>query len=263
MEIKQNRIVVKVGTSTLCHSGRGLNLRNIELLARQLTELKNEGFEITLVTSGAIGAGVAKMHLAERPSDLRVKQAVAAIGQLELMHIYDKMFSEYGANVGQILLTHAAIESEKGSENLLGTFEALFSLGVIPIVNENDSVAFEEIESHNSVFGDNDTLSATVAALVGARLLIIISDIDGLYSSDPHTSNNAVLLRDILNINDDIYRLAGGSASDLGTGGMLTKIRAAEAATESGIDVVITNGNDMENIRKAVYDNHVGTRFYA
>ncbi|MDR0917067.1 MAG: glutamate 5-kinase [Oscillospiraceae bacterium] len=256
------RIVFKVGTSTLCHSGRGLNYRNIELLARALADVKNAGHEVTLVSSGAIGTGLAKLNLPERPRELRLKQAIAAVGQLELMHIYDKYFGEYGATVAQILLTFSDTGSERRRANLIGTFDALFSLGVIPVVNENDSVAFEEIESH-SVFGDNDTLSATVAVMVRAEKLVILTDTDGLYDSDPHANPDARLITVVDAITSEIEALAGGAGSNLGTGGMATKIQAAKIATAAGCEVVIMNGSAPDNIYRAVNGLPVGTLFRA
>jgi len=259
--MKKKRVVFKVGTSTLCHSGKGLNFKNIDRLARVLTDIKNEGNEVILVSSGAIGAGVAKLGLSERPKDIRKKQAVAAVGQLELMHIYDKLFGEYGATVGQILLTREDVDRPTVRLNLTGTFDALISMGVIPIVNENDSVCIEEIESEHKVFGDNDTLSASVAALVGADLLVLLSDIDGLYDMDPHMNQDATLIPVVYEINDEIIALAGGTKNGLGTGGMATKITAAGMAGNSGIETIITNGAVSQNLYAAVNDAQVGTRF--
>lgn len=255
------RIVVKVGTSTLCHGGRGLNFRNIENLCRALTDLKNEGNEMILVSSGAIGAGVGKLNLSERPVELRMKQAVAAVGQCELMHIYDKFFSEYGATVGQILLTKDDVERPSVKSNLIGTFEALIGLGSIPVVNENDSVCIEEIESEHKVFGDNDTLSAIVAELIDADKLIILSDIEGLYDSDPHKNPDARLIPVVTEITDEIKLLAGGVGSSFGTGGMATKLSAASIAVRAGIDVVITNGSDTRKLYIAAHGGEVGTLF--
>jgi glutamate 5-kinase len=259
--VDKKRFVIKVGTSTLCHGGKGLNFRNIDGLARVLTDIKNEGHDVILVSSGAIGAGVAKLGLRERPGEIREKQAVAAVGQLELMHIYDKLFGEYGATVGQVLFTREDVDRPNVKQNLIGTFEALLTMGVIPIVNENDSVCIEEIESEHKVFGDNDTLSAVVATLVGADLLILLSDIDGLYDCDPHKDPDAKLIPVVTELNDRIMSLAGGSKSNLGTGGMVTKLYAARIAGESGIDTVITNGAIPKNLYIAVYGGEVGTRF--
>ena len=257
----KKRIVVKVGTSTLCHAGKGLNFRNIDGLARTLTDIKNEGHEVILVTSGAIGAGVSKLGLPERPDEIREKQAVAAVGQLELMHIYDKLFGEYGATVGQVLFTRDDVDRPTVKQNLCGTFEALLSMGVIPIVNENDSVCIEEIESEHKIFGDNDTLSAVVAALVGADLLVLLSDIEGLYDSDPHNNPEARLIATVSKIDDSVIGLAGGAGSSLGTGGMVTKLSAAQIAGKSNIDTIITNGANPQNLYLAVRGEAVGTRF--
>ena len=259
--MEKKRIVFKVGTSTLCHMGKGLNFRNIDGLACALTDIKNEGHEVILVSSGAIGAGVAKLGLSERPRELRVKQAVAAVGQLELMHIYDKIFGEYGATVGQVLLTRDDVDRPGVRENLRGTFDALLSMGVIPIVNENDSVCIEEIESEHKIFGDNDTLSAIVAALVGADLLVILSDIEGLYDSDPHKNPDAKLIPVVRSLDDRIMALAGGVGSALGTGGMVTKLAAARTAGEAGIDTIITNGSKPQNLYVAVHKGEIGTLF--
>ena len=255
------RVVVKVGTSTLCHGGKGLNFRNIEGLARALTDIKNEGIEVILVSSGAIGAGVAKLGLPDRPCDIREKQAVAAVGQLELMHIYDKMFGEYGATVGQVLFTREDVDRPTVRQNLSGTFGALLAMGVIPIVNENDSVCIEEIESEHKIFGDNDTLSAVVATLTGADLLVILSDIDGLFDSDPHKNPDAKLIPFVYEIDDKIIALAGGTKSNLGTGGMTTKLTAAQTAAKGGVETVITNGSSPKNLYIAVHGGEVGTRF--
>ena len=259
--MKKRRIVFKVGTSTLCHGGKGLNFRNIDGLARVLTDIKNEGFEVILVSSGAIGAGVAKLGLSERPTEIREKQAVAAVGQLELMHIYDKLFGEYGATVGQVLFTKDDVDRPTVKQNLTGTFDALLSMGVIPIVNENDSVCIEEIESEHKVFGDNDTLSAVVTVLVGADLLVILSDIDGLYDCDPHKNPDARLIPDVVIIDDSIIALAGGTTGSLGTGGMVTKLSAAQIAGDGGADTIITNGSKPQNLYIAVHGGKVGTRF--
>ncbi|MDR0862063.1 MAG: glutamate 5-kinase [Oscillospiraceae bacterium] len=255
------RIVFKVGTSTLCHSGKGLNLRNIDGLARSLADIKNSGVEVILVSSGAIGAGAGKLNMAERPQKLEHKQAVAAVGQCELMHIYDKFFGEYGATVAQILLTKDDVDRVPVRRSLQSTFEALLDMGVIPIVNENDSVGFDEIESEHHVFGDNDTLSAIVAELVGADTLVILSDIEGLYDADPHKSPDAKLISVVSKIDAKIEALAGGVGSALGTGGMVTKLYAAKTATAAGIDMIITNGADARNIYAAVSSEPNGTLF--
>ena len=257
----KKRIVVKVGTSTLSHGGKGLNFRNIDLLARTLADIKNKGNEVILVSSGAIGAGCGKLNLSERPVDLRVKQAVAAVGQCELMHIYDKFFGEYGVTVGQILLTRDDVDRPNVKQNLLGTFESLLELGVIPVVNENDSVCIEEIENEHKIFGDNDTLSAVVAALVSADVLVLLSDIDGLFDSDPRKNKNAKLIPVVNEINASIIALAGGAGSDFGTGGMATKLTAAGIAIDNGIDMVITNGENPQSLYTIIDGGSIGTLF--
>ncbi len=257
----KKRIVVKVGTSTLCHGGRGLNFRNIERLARTLADIRNAGHEVILVSSGAIGAGCGKLNLPERPTDLRVKQAVAAVGQSELMHIYGKYFEEYGATVGQILLTKDDVDRPTVKQNLLGTFLSLLELGVIPVVNENDSVCIEEIESEHKIFGDNDMLSAVVAVLTDADLLVILSDIDGLYDGDPRLNGNARLIQVVEASSGEADACAGGAGSEFGTGGMATKVAAARLAGESGIDTVITNGSKPEGLYTLLEGGCVGTLF--
>jgi glutamate 5-kinase len=257
----KKRIVVKVGTSTLSHDANGLNFRNIERLARTLADIRNMGHEVVLVSSGAIGAGAGKLHMQERPEDLRMKQAVSAVGQCELMHIYDKYFGEYGATVGQILLTRDDIDRPKVKKNLLGTFEAMLGLGVIPVVNENDSVCIEEIESEHKIFGDNDTLSAIVAALLEADILAILSDIDGLYDRDPRKDPEAQLIREVKEIDAKIISLAGGKGSRFGTGGMVTKLSAAQICEKYGINMVITNGSRPEGLYEIIEGKPVGTLF--
>lgn len=258
----KKRIVVKVGTSTLTHAGGGMNFRNLDRFARVLTDVKNAGNDVVLVTSAAIATGVGKLKLAERPKELRFKQAAAAVGQCELMHLYDKFFGEYGATVAQILLSRDDVDRSSGKLNLHNTFEALLELGVIPVVNENDSVCFEEIETEHKVFGDNDTLSAVVAALVDADLLVLFSDIDGLYTADPHHDPDAALISDVPEITDEIWARAGGAGSKFGTGGMATKLLAAEIATSAGVDMVITNGARPENLYFLADGGSIGTRFH-
>lgn len=259
--MEKKRIVIKVGTSTLSHGGKGLNFRNIDLLARTLADIKNRGHQVVLVSSGAIGAGCGKLNLPERPVDLRLKQAVAAVGQCELMHIYDKFFGEYGVTVGQILLTRDDVDRPNVKQNLLGTFESLMEMGVIPVVNENDSVCIEEIENEHKIFGDNDTLSAVVAALVSADILVLLSDIDGLYDSDPRKNENAKLIPEVNEINDSVIALAGGAGSDFGTGGMATKLAAAAIALDNNIDMVITNGEHPQNLYQIIDGGSIGTLF--
>lgn len=252
------RIVIKVGTSTLAHKTGMLNIRGIEGLVKTLADLQNAGKELILVSSGAIGVGSGKLGLKERPSDTPTKQACASIGQCELMYVYDKLFSEYNHCVSQILMTRDIIDSPKRAQNVINTFEKLLSLQVIPIVNENDSVSVEELE-----FGDNDTLSALVAKLAKADALIILTDIDGLYDDDPRKNPDAKLIPVVEEIDDTIKSLAQGKGSTLGTGGMITKIHAAEIATEAGIPVHILNGADP-NILYDLFDGKaVGTVFHS
>lgn len=260
-ELVQNRVVVKVGTSTLTHDGGTLNLRSFDRLARVLSDIQNMGNDVILVSSGAIAVGQNKLRLEERPTELRLKQAAAAVGQCELMHLYDKFFGEYSKVVAQILLTGDDIELPEKKENLINTFEALLEMGIIPIVNENDSVSYTEIESEHKIFGDNDTLSSIVAVLCRAKTLVLMSDIDGLYESDPRENPDARLIREIRIIDDDIRALAGGAGSARGTGGMITKLEAAGLAMSEGIDMVITNGQHPETLYDIVEGKSAGTLF--
>ncbi len=252
------RIVVKVGTSTLAHQTGMLNIRRIENLVKTLADLQNDGKELILVSSGAIGVGSGKLGLNERPADTPTKQACASIGQCELMYVYDKLFSEYNHCVSQILMTRDIIDSPKRVQNVINTFEKLLSLRVIPIVNENDSVSVEEIE-----FGDNDTLSALVANLANADALIILTDIDGLYEDDPKKNPDAKLIPTVEKIDSRIESLAHGKGSTLGTGGMITKIHAARIATEAGIPTYICNGADPNILYDLCDGKQVGTVFLA
>jgi len=252
------RIVVKVGTSTLtCDTGK-INLRRMSKLAQVLSDLKNAGIEIALVTSGAIGVGVGKLGLKERPQDTPGRQAAATVGQCELMFLYDKFFGEYGNITGQLLVTKDDFEDKERHRNLHNSFMKLFEYGAIPVINENDSVAVDEI-----VFGDNDSLSAHVAKIVDADTLIILTDIDGLFSANPREDENAVLIHCVDEITDDILALAGGSGTSRGTGGMITKLHAAQIATEAGIDTVVMNGSDPEEIYKLLDGRQIGTLFRA
>ena len=261
---KKQRIVVKVGTSTLTHDSGNLDLRSMEHLVRTLSDLSGMGHEIILVTSGAIAVGTAKLGLPERPKELRMKQATAAVGQCRMMHLYDKLFSEYNRSMAQILLTGDDVEEEDRAEHLRGTFSALMEMGVIPVVNENDSVSSAEIETgHHKVLGDNDTLSAIVAKLCEADLLVLLSDIDGLYDADPKAHPNARLLHHVEELTPEIYEMAGGAGSWRGTGGMATKLSAARIAMEAGCDMVITNGAHVENLYGIVNGEDIGTRFLA
>lgn len=264
LEIEKNllRIVVKVGTSSLTHETGRLNLLNMERLARTLADLKGMGHEIVLVSSGAIGVGTAKMGLPERPSTLPMKQAAAAVGQCTIMHIYDKLFCEYNRVVAQILLTGEDVDAPVRAEHLHNTFESLLGLGIIPVVNENDSVSSAEIETGKcKVLGDNDTLSAIVARLVNADLLVLFSDIDGLYDADPHLNPNAQLIPTVTEITPELKALAGGAGTWRGTGGMSTKLTAAQIAMAAGVDMVITNGERMEDLYGIVRGENIGTRF--
>lgn len=253
-----NRIVIKVGTSTLTYSTGKINLRRLSKLAQVLSDLKNSGKEVVLVTSGAIGVGVGKLGLKERPQDTPGRQAAATVGQCELMFIYDKFFSEYGNIIGQLLVTRSDFENEERHTNLHNSFMKLFEYGAIPIVNENDSVAVEEI-----VFGDNDSLSAHIAKIVDADLLVVLTDIDGLFSANPRDDENAVLIHSVEKIDDEILALAGGSGTSRGTGGMITKLHAAQIATEAGIDTVVMNGSDPEELYKLLDGRQIGTLFKA
>ena len=255
----KKRIVLKLGTSTLTHKTGKLNIRRMTNLVRILSDLHNAGKELLLVSSGAVGMGVGKLNLPERPKDTPSKQAAAAVGQCELMHIYDDMFSKYNVTVAQILLTRATLTNER-LPHVQNTIGRLLEMGVIPIVNENDTVAIDELELE---IGENDSLSATVAAAVGADLLIILSDINGLYSADPRTDANAQVIREVRKIDARIEQMAGGAGSALGSGGMATKINAAKIATEAGVDMVIMNGRDPEQLYALFDGEPIGTHFLA
>ena len=250
------RIVIKVGTSTLAHATGRLNIRRVEQLCKVISDLKNAGHEIVLVSSGAIGMGVGKLSLRERPQDMPTKQAAAAVGQCELMYTYDKLFSEYHHTVAQILLTGSDIRDAQRRENFHNTLFRLLELGVLPVINENDTIATEEI-----VIGDNDTLAAIVAVNAGAELLSLLSDIDGLYTGDPHANPEAKLIAQVDELTPEILALAGDSSSGLGTGGMMTKLHAARIAAEAGCDMVIANGGNPDVLYDIVAGERVGTRF--
>ncbi len=254
------RIVVKVGTSTLAHAGGRLNIRRVELLCKVLSDLKNAGCEVVLVSSGAIGMGVGKLGLHGRPADMPGKQAAAAVGQCELMYTYDKLFAEYNHTVAQILLTADDIQDKVRSSHVHDALEQLLKWGVLPIVNENDAVAIDEIGVHTTI-GENDSLSAIVAKLVDADLLVLLSDIDGLYTDDPHLNPDATLIPEVKQITAEILSLAGGAGSSLGSGGMATKLKAAQIANNAGIDMVITNGEDPEKLYALLEGKPIGTRF--
>ena len=252
------RIVVKIGTSTLAHPTGHLNIRRVEQLCKIMSDIKNAGNEVILVSSGAIGMGVGKLGLRERPKDIPSKQAAAAVGQCELMYIYDKLFSEYHHTVAQLLITGDDTKNPQRHQNFTNTLNRLLELGALPIINENDTVATDEI-----VIGDNDTLAAIVAKSVNADLLILLSDIDGLYTADPHKDPNAVLLRKVTKIDDTILNLAGVSSTTQGTGGMVTKLHAAEICLSCGCDMVIANGSNPENLYDIIDGKAVGTTFTA
>ena len=235
------RLVIKVGTSTLAHHTGKLNIKRVEELCKVISDLKNAGHEIVLVSSGAIGMGVGKLNLSCRPQDMPTKQAAAAVGQCELMYTYDKLFSEYNHTVAQILITGDDIENNKRCTHFTDTMERLLQLGALPVINENDTVATAEI-----AVGDNDTLAAVVAVNIGADKLILLTDIDGLYSADPKKDKSAKLISEVDRIDDVIRSLAGGAGSSLGTGGMATKIHAAEICTSNGVDMIIANGSDPQ-----------------
>lgn len=254
------RIVVKVGTSTLAHGTGRLNIQRMERLCRVLSDLKNAGHEIILVSSGAIGMGVGKLNLPGRPADMPSKQAAAAVGQCELMYTYDKQFTEYSHTVAQLLLTGEDIKSEQRSRNVRNTLSRLLELGALPIINENDAVATDEIGVENTI-GENDSLSAIVAAAIGADLLVLLSDIDGLYDKDPRRHPDARLIPTVERVDDELFTLAEDSSTGLGTGGMITKLRAAAIATEAGCEMVIANGSKPEVLYDIAAGRPAGTRF--
>ena len=255
------RIVIKIGTSSLTHENGKVNLEKLEKLARVLTDLNNSGKEIALVSSGAIGAGMQRIGRSKRPDELPLKQATAAIGQAILMKMYEKFFDEYNQVIAQILLTKDVVEDPIKKQNAKNTFETLLDLGVIPIINENDCISTAQIEGYR--FGDNDTLSATVAELTGADLLILLTDIDGLYTSNPKDDATATIIREVSEITDDIKALAGGRGSHLGTGGMITKIIAAEIAKNCGTNTIIASGEHIEILREILNGDEIGTWFTA
>lgn len=261
MGLYQNRIVVKVGTSTLTNDIGQNDLRSFDRLACVLSDIQNLGYEIILVTSGAIAVGANKLRMETRPTTMRLKQAAAAVGQCSIMYLYDKFFNDYDKTIAQILLTAEDIEIEEKKENLINTFNALLEMGIIPVVNENDSVSYTEIESHDRLFGDNDMLSAVVAVLCRAQRLVILSDIDGFYDSDPRLHADAKLIERVTEINEEVQSLAGGTGSRRGRGGMKTKLQAAQLATAQGIDTIITNGKNPAALYDIVKGKGVGTLF--
>lgn len=252
------RIVVKVGTSTLAHATGRLNIRHVEELVKVLSDLKNAGHQVILVSSGAIGMGVGKLNLPGKPSDMPTKQAAAAVGQCELMYTYDKLFLQYNHTVAQVLLTGEDVDHPERRENFENTMERLLELGALPVINENDTIATAEIK-----VGDNDTLGAIVACCTKADLLVLLSDIEGLYTADPRKDPDAKLIPTVEEVTPEIEALAGGVGSSLGTGGMATKLRAAKMVTAQGCNMVITNGEHPERLYDIAEGKDVGTRFVA
>ena len=250
------RIVIKLGTSTLTHATGHLNIRRVEQLAKVISDIKNAGHQVILVSSGAIGMGVGKLGLRQRPSDIPTKQAAAAVGQCELMYIYDKLFGDYHHTVAQLLITGDDVKNDQRHQNFSNTLNRLLELGALPILNENDTVATDEI-----VIGDNDTLAAIVAESVRADLLILLSDINGLYTADPHKDPDAKLITHVRELDADIHALAGVSASGQGTGGMVTKLQAAKICMDCGCAMVIANGRNPEDLYDILDGKPVGPLF--
>ncbi len=250
------RIVIKVGTTTLTHPSGHLNIRRVAQLCQVISDIKNAGHQVILVSSGAIGMGVGKLGLLQRPTDIPGKQAAAAVGQCELMYIYDKLFGEYHHTVAQLLITGEDVENEKRHRNFENTLCRLLEMNALPVINENDTVATEEI-----VIGDNDTLAAIVAKSIQADLLVLLSDIDGLYTADPHTHKDAKRIPLVEELDDSILALGGGSSSSQGTGGMGTKLQAAKICMDCGCEMVIANGADPENLYGILEGKDIGTRF--
>ncbi len=252
------RIVVKVGTSTLAHATGNLNLRHIEEMCRVLSDIKNAGHDVLLVSSGATGIGAGKLGLADRPEDIADKQAAAAVGQGELVDTYDRLFQQYGHCVAQILLTRLDVEDETHRANLHNTLFRLLDYKALPVINENDSVATEEF-----FIGENDTLAAMVGGIVGADLIILLSDVDGLFTADPRQDPDAVLIPEVRAITPDLLDAAGGPGSALGSGGMYAKLQAAQVAMDVGCDMIIANGMRPDNLYDIIEGKPVGTRFWA
>ena len=252
-------MVVKVGTSTLTYETGLINIRRLETLVKVLADLANSGLEVALVTSGAIGVGAGKLGLRERPRETALRQAAAAVGQCELMHLYDQSFSRFNHTVAQILFTKDVLDEPIRKKNAINTFSKLFELGAIPIINENDTVSTDELEGDR--FGDNDSLSAVVATLIGADLLVVLSDIDGLYTANPHEDPGAELIPLVERIDEKILAYASGSKSNRGTGGMATKIAAAQIAARAGIRMAIINGQNPEDLYALLEGKPIGTVF--
>ncbi|MDE5583439.1 MAG: glutamate 5-kinase [Ruminococcus sp.] len=257
---QKKRIVIKLGSSTLAHKTGKINIRRMTNLVRVISDLHNSGREIIIVSSGSVALGMGKLGLSSKPKDTPTKQAVAAVGQCELMHIYDDMFEKYSVKVAQILLTKTIISNPNHCDNFRNTVEKLISMGIIPIINENDTIAIDELELE---IGENDSLSAIVADLSGADLLLILSDIDALYDGDPRTNPNAKPISVVEKITPDIERIAGGAGSSLGTGGMSTKINAGKIALSAGIDMIIMNGKNPDLLYDLFEDKELGTLFKA
>lgn len=255
-----HRIVVKIGTSSLIHHNGKVNLQTIDRLAYTLAAMNNQGFEVVLVSSGAIGVGLDKLHLRKRPAEIAAQQAIAAVGQGELLRLYIQRFSDYDTQVGQMLLTHDTFDYPVSRQHVLDTLETLLDHDIIPIINENDTVAVDEMD-HRTTFGDNDQLSALVAARIDADLLVVLSDIDGLYDADPHKHAGAKKLDAITHLSQDILSAAGGTSTRFGTGGMVTKLKAAETMMLAGRQMVLCSGADPRVILKIVAGEAVGTWF--
>lgn len=256
---KHKRIVIKVGTTSLTYENGCIDLKKIENLAWVLTDLRNRGKDVILVSSGAIAVGADRLGLSERPRNIVRKQAASAVGQAVLMQIYQRFFMEYNQKVAQILITKDIFDNEIKRRNAKNTMEELIKMGVVPIVNENDTVAIEELNE----FSDNDTLSAYVAKLIDGDLLIILSDIDGMYQKDPNINSDAKIIHTVLKVNDEIYSIAGGSSNTLGTGGMITKVKAAKFVNDIGIDMIIASGEKPEVIFDIIEGKEIGTLFLA
>ena len=250
------RIVVKIGTSTLAHPTGHLNIRRVEELCKVICDIINAGHQVIMVSSGAIGMGVGKLGLSQRPQDIPTKQAAAAVGQCELMYTYDKLFLQYHHTVAQLLITADDIANAERRENFSNTINRLLELGAIPVINENDTVATAELG-----IGDNDTLAAVVAESIKADTLVLLSDIDGLYTADPHNNPSARLIPVVNQLEPEILALAGGSSTSQGTGGMVTKLKAAEICLGCGCDMIITNGNDPQALYRIMDGERVGTTF--
>lgn len=259
----KKKIVIKIGSTSLIHEETGgLDYTKLEKLVRIICDLRNQDKDVVLVSSGAIGVGAQSLGLARRPRTTSLRQACAAVGQGQLMMIYQKLFQEYHKTAAQVLLTFDVISSDERRKNAINTFNELLQLGVVPIVNENDTVAIDELDD-SVAFGDNDTLSAIVASMIHADLLILLTDIDGLYTDDPHTNPEAKLIPEVPSINADIINMGKGAGSKYGTGGMMTKIAAARIATNSDSDMVIVSGSSMDNIIKVINGDNIGTLFTA